>query len=100
MYNFLLFANRNMTDNHLPQFPTVIRFKYEHNHDIQCAATLRHRDVSKATEEKLTSLFYRKYGPAAALAALKYELQLEHGDQYYVVAGDRSVCPDVQYCSR
>ena len=94
------FICRNKTDNYLLQFPTVIRFKYEHNHNILCAASLRHRDVSKATEEKLTSLFYKKYGPTAALEALKYDLQLEHGDQYYKVAGDRSVCPDLQYCSR
>lgn len=100
MSNFILFSNRNMTDKHLPQFPTMLQFQYEHNHNIHCAATLRHRDVSKATEEKLTTLFYEKYGPTAALEALKYELKLEYGDQYYKVAGDRSICPDVQFCSR
>ncbi|XP_001199878.3 uncharacterized protein LOC763787 isoform X1 [Strongylocentrotus purpuratus] len=92
--------SKNMTDKHLPQFPTMLQFRYDHNHNIHCAATLRHRDVSKATEEKLTTLFYEKYGPTAALEALKCELKLEYGDQYYKVAGDRSICPDVQYCSR
>lgn len=100
MTNFILFSNRNKTDKHLPQFPTSITFNYRHNHNIHCAATLRHRNVSKATEEKLTTLFFKKYGPTAALEALKYELQVEHGEQYYKVAGDRSICPDLQYCGR
>ncbi|XP_072050227.1 uncharacterized protein [Amphiura filiformis] len=88
------------TDKHLPEFPTVVSFKYQHNHNILCADALKHRDVSKETEEKLRGLFFRKYGPTAALETLKYDLQVKHGDDYFRVAADRSICPDIQYCCR
>ena len=65
-----------------------------------CADALKFRDVSAETKEKLMGLFQRKYGPAQALQMLEYDLQVEHGSDYYRVAADRSVCPDLQYCTR
>ncbi|XP_071484474.1 uncharacterized protein [Diadema antillarum] len=91
--------SRNKTDVHLQGFPTVILFNYNHNHNLQCAGALKYRDVSQETKDTLIDLFHRKYGPTAALEALKYELQVKHPN-YYKVAADRSVCPDIQYCCR
>ena len=84
----------------MPDFPTVVKLKHTHNHGINCADALRHRDVSQETREKLISLFHNKHSPTTALDAIKYELQVEHGEQYYMVAADRSMCPDLQYCCR
>ena len=82
------------------KFPTEITLLLHHNHSIICADALRFRAVSKETEQVLIDLFHRKYGPTAALEMLKYQLQVEHGSEYYKVAADRAKCPDIQYCSR
>eukprot|EP00057_Strongylocentrotus_purpuratus_P009221 XP_011663695.1 PREDICTED: uncharacterized protein LOC752725 isoform X2 [Strongylocentrotus purpuratus] len=92
--------SRNKTDRHLPEFPAVVKFCYQHNHNVSCSDALKYRDVSRETTQKLRELFHRKYGPTAALEALKNQLQVEHGSNYYKVAADRAVCPDVQYCCR
>lgn len=92
--------SRNKTDKHLPELPAVILFHYQHNHDIRCADALKHRDVSTETTQKLTDLFHRKYGPTAAWEALRYQLRVEHGDNYDKVAADRAIFPDIQYCCR
>lgn len=96
-YHFLY---RNGSDSHIPDFPTVVSLQYRHNHNVLCADALKHRDVSKETKEKLIELFHRKHGPTSALDTLQYELQIKHGDEYYKVAADRAVCPDLQYCCR
>ena len=87
-------------DRHMPDLPTTVYLIYTHNHAIRCADALKHRDVSAATKDKLRMLFGKKYGPSSALQALKYDLQEEHGDKYFMIAGDRSQCPDLGYCNR
>ena len=64
------------------------------------ADALRHRDVSSKVREKLVAFFKEGFTPAKALDLHKYDLQVEHGDNYVVVSGDRSVCPDLGYCYR
>ena len=78
----------------------MVFIRGNHNHPIMCADALKYRDVSRETQEKLTDLFKRKYGPTTALEALKYELQLKHGAEYFKAAADRAVCPDIGFCCR
>ncbi|XP_071488208.1 uncharacterized protein [Diadema antillarum] len=91
---------RNKADTHMPEYPTTVVLSFRHNHNIMCADALRHRDVSRETQEKLISLFKMKYTPSAALEALRTDLRAEHGDNYCMVTADRAVCPDLQYCWR
>ena len=40
------------------------------------------------------------HSPTSALEVLKYDLQAQHGKDYFSVAGDRHYCPDLQWCYR
>ena len=84
----------------MPDLPAEVTLTYKHNHNIHCADALKFRDVSEESRDSLIAMFYKKYGPADALEVLKYDLQEEHGEGYYLVAADRSVVPDIQYCIR
>ena len=71
-----------------------------HNHNIYNAAALRFRDVGPAAVEKLTKLFEAGNSPSSALDVLQYDLLVEHGDDYVYKAADRSICPDLGFCTR
>ena len=94
-----LYFNRG-ADLHLPQFPTEVVITFTHNHPVMCADALKYRDVSEDTKQRLTELFKRKYGPTQAVEMLKYELLLQHKEDYLVKAADRAICPDVQFAHR
>jgi hypothetical protein len=78
----------------------LISIKFCHNHPIQAASALGHRDVSDDTKAKLERLLLDGYQPAAALEMFKYDLQLDHPDDYVFISGDRSKCPDRDYVYR
>ena len=87
-------------DLHLPAYQTVVKISHTHNHMIDSADTLKHRDVSKETVEKFKDLFSRGHSPASALKTHKLDLQQQY-DQYYVYeAADRAKCPDIYFCHR
>jgi len=65
-----------------------------HNHTVNTAAALHHRDVDKAVGSKFEQLFTAGYSPSAAYHLHQYDLQTEHEDQYFMVSGDRRYCPD------
>ncbi|XP_029902243.1 uncharacterized protein LOC115355529 [Myripristis murdjan] len=88
------------TDPHLPDFPTVVWIRSEHNHNISTAAALRHRDVGDAARAKLRRLFEAGHSPSSALDALKCDLQLEYGDDYVFASADRALCPTLEFCYR
>lgn len=50
--------------------------------------------------EKLTKLFEAGNSPSSALDVLQYDLLVEHGDDYVYKAADRSICPDLGFCTR
>lgn len=87
-------------DPHRAALATHLRIKFCHNHYIEAASVLKHRDVSEVTKQRITDLLMQGYAPAAALEMYKYNLQLEHMDDYIFVSGDRAQCPDRGYVYR
>jgi len=71
-----------------------------HNHTVNTAAALSHRDVDPSVCNKFKQLFTDGYSPSAAYHLHQYDLQTEHGGQYYKTSGDRRYCPDKAWCYR
>jgi hypothetical protein len=87
-------------DPHLPSWPTRIELKFTHNHPISSVSSLAYRDVDQSVRDKLVEMFKDGNSPSSALNLLKYDLQIEHGDNYPFIAADRKFCPDLKYCFR
>ena len=77
-----------------------VTLNFLHNHPLDCADALRHRDVSDATTQKFKQLYEVGHSPSSALEVHKYDLQCQHGDRNAYVAADRSRVPDLQWCYR
>lgn len=88
------------TDPHMPAFPTIVSITNEHNHNLHVPDALRYKDVGQEAIQKLKKLFEAGHSPSTALDVLKYELQLELGEDYAYASVDRSICPDIQFCYR
>jgi hypothetical protein len=73
---------------------------FNHNHPINAAEVLRRRDVGVDVQAKFQRLFEAGYSPRSALEMHRYDLQMEHGDEYATKATDRRYCPDMQWCFR
>lgn len=78
----------------------IVNLKYIHNHPINCADVLRHRDVSEQVKDKFLYLFKLGHTPASALEMHKYDLQMENSDDFEYLIGDRGVVPDLSWCFR
>ncbi|XP_056157609.1 uncharacterized protein LOC130131904 isoform X2 [Lampris incognitus] len=89
------------TDRHLGEgYLLQVKWNNNHNHLLISADALRKRDVSKETVERLSDLFQQGQSPSSALDTIKYDLQEEKGDDYFLVAADRSIVPDPGFCYR
>ncbi|XP_014775784.1 uncharacterized protein LOC106873077 [Octopus bimaculoides] len=88
------------SDPHMPDHPMIVKFKCTHNHPLRAEDALKHRDVSEEVKVKFLELFNRGYTPSKALELHKYDLQLQHSDNYIFISADRSITPDLQYCYR
>ncbi|XP_056155967.1 uncharacterized protein si:dkey-75a21.2, partial [Lampris incognitus] len=89
------------TDRHLGEgYLLQVKWNNNHNHLLISADALRKRDVSKETVERLSDLFQQGHSPSSALDTIKYDLQEEKGDDYFLVAADRSIVPDPGFCYR
>ncbi|KAK2899067.1 hypothetical protein QQF64_031515 [Cirrhinus molitorella] len=77
-----------------------VNLRNEHNHRLNTAESMRWRDVSNDTIEKLQQLYKSGHSPSSALKTIKYNLQEEEGDNYIYAVADRSICPDLQFCYR
>ena len=75
----------------------MIFIKHAHNHLINCADVLRHRRPTEKTKEKVLELYAKGHSPSSALNMIKYDLQEEYGDEYYLYAADGSICPSSRY---
>lgn len=75
-----------------------ISLRNSHNHSV--SDSLRHRDVSKETIEKLMRFFELGHNPTTALKALKNELREETGEGFEEASADRSICPELFFCYR
>ena len=94
-------ARCRSTDQHMADgYLLYVNLRSDHNHRLACADALRKRDVSAFTIERLTALFERGHSPSSALDTMKYDLQEEEGEHYFLSAADRSIVPDVQFCYR
>ncbi|XP_050699168.1 uncharacterized protein LOC126986826 isoform X1 [Eriocheir sinensis] len=88
------------SDQYLQEFPTRVCLDFRHNHHLLSPESLKRRDVSEETVQKLTALYKAGHTPLTALEVIKRELQADYGDQYDFVSSDRSKCPDKQFCYR
>ena len=71
-----------------------------HNHGINTADALRHRDGSDGVRTKFLDLYKHGHTPASALQVHKMNLQLELDENHFQAAADRRQCPDSQWCYR
>lgn len=85
-------------DPHLPKYPTIIKVFNEHNHTLHTADILKFKDVSLETKNKFLKLFESGHSPYSALEFHRMDLQNNYGDEYYLKAADRSICPDLNWC--
>ncbi|XP_071947221.1 uncharacterized protein [Antedon mediterranea] len=88
------------SDIHSNSMPMIVRLNYTHNHLVNSADILKHRDVSPFVIEKFKVLYESGHSPSTAMIAHKFDMQEEHGDDYLLVSGDRSQSPDTQWCYR
>ena len=82
------------------EFATSINMKWRHNHPLESADVLKHRDVYDEVAEKFKSLYASGHSPSSALETHKCDLYLEDDIHYTVKAADRFYCPDLQCCFR
>ncbi|KAI0233583.1 hypothetical protein LSAT2_016173 [Lamellibrachia satsuma] len=76
-------GNNRSEDPHITtQYATTVTLNWEHNHEIVSADALRRRDVSGETRQKILELYRSGHSPSSALDTLKYDLHVEHGDDY------------------
>ncbi|KAJ8261768.1 hypothetical protein GJAV_G00158190 [Gymnothorax javanicus] len=87
-------------DPHRLENPTQIVVKFEHNHPLNGASALKHRDVSEDAKAKIDHLLLDGYAPSAALEKFKFDLQLDDPDNYVTNSGDRAICPDLSWVYR
>ncbi|XP_041468587.1 uncharacterized protein LOC121418660 isoform X2 [Lytechinus variegatus] len=87
------------TNPNLQSHPAIIKIVWNHNHAINIPSALRFRDVNQQTCEKLEDLFRKGHSPSSALNVLEMDLQTDP-ESYILKSGDRSLCPDLQFCFR
>ncbi|CAG0884231.1 unnamed protein product [Darwinula stevensoni] len=90
----------NSDDHHAANLTMVVSMHHTHNHGINTADALRHRDVSDGVRTKFLDLYKHGHTPASALQVHKMDLQLELDENYFQAAADRRQCPDSQWCYR
>jgi len=73
---------------------------FNHNHPIDAVEVLRRRDVGVDVQTKFNKLFESGYSPRSAMEMHKFDLQLEHGEDFTDKVADRRYCPDMQWCFR
>lgn len=89
------------SDPHLHnQLNLYIHLRHTHNHQLHAAESLRHRDVSKETIDKLDALFHHGHSPSSALKALKNQLRAQTGEGFEAAVLDHALCPDLHFCYR
>lgn len=72
----------------------------EHNHNIYMTDALRVSNMEDSTKGKRTNLLEAGHSPSSALDVLKYELKVEHGNDYVFYMTDRELCPTLMNCYR
>jgi len=68
-----------------------------HNHVINAADALRHRDVSDQVEQKFKQLFEKGHSPSSALESHKCDMQTKDEEHFSTKLADRYLCPDLQW---
>ena len=77
------------------EWPTVVKVSKHHNHSLTSAAVLAFRKLSDESKDKLLDMFCRGHSPSSALHCLKTDILLEHGEDYYKIAGDGYFVPSL-----
>ncbi|XP_064622685.1 uncharacterized protein LOC135484914 [Lineus longissimus] len=87
-------------DAHLQIFPMIVNMNFIHNHLLNSADALRHRDVSEEVTKKFLTMFEAGHSPSSALELHKYDMQIDHQDDFIFASADRAKIPDLQWCYR
>ncbi|XP_054278152.1 uncharacterized protein LOC128996731 [Macrosteles quadrilineatus] len=87
-------------DEFRKEFPTCVTITHKHNHAINEAEALKFKDPREDIKDKFLDLFKSHHTPSRALYLHKQDLQEEYEDDYFKVAEDRSICPDLQWVYR
>ena len=90
--------SRSIDNPHLSEgFPTTVYLRYEHNHPVNCADAVKHREVSEETVAKLAELFESGHSPSSAHDVIQCDSQEEYAANYAHASGDRAICSDLQF---
>jgi hypothetical protein len=73
-------------------------YKHCHNHLLKAADAQRLLRPSPELTDKFISLFKNNHSPSSALDSHKFDLQMEHGDNYFHAAANGSLCPSLSWC--
>ena len=99
-YLYFILLYFSSTDKHNKSYSMIVRLNISHNHLLESADALRHRDIAEHIKQKFRELFQSSHSPTSALETHKHDMQNEHKDQYVYVSADRAIVPDVSWCFR
>lgn len=74
-------------------WPCIIKFTGEHNHNLLSAAALIHRPVSDDTKTEILQYFERGHSVASAYHSFCFKKMEEFGDAYNTLSADRHCFP-------
>ncbi|XP_034253910.1 uncharacterized protein LOC117652856 isoform X2 [Thrips palmi] len=89
---------KKSTDQLLKSYPMEVRLRHWHNHPILSTDALRFRRPTQATKEIFLDYFKKGHTPSSALKCHKFDLQVQHGDDFFKSHADGSICPDLNWC--
>ncbi|KAK3911144.1 Merlin [Frankliniella fusca] len=81
------------SDYLLKEYPCEIFIRHHHNHPVKCADAQRLRRPNQEVKEKFLKLFAQGHSPISAIETHKFDLMMEHGDNFNFILADGSRCP-------
>ena len=86
-----MYCKLSCSDDHM-----LVDFNGDHNHHTDTPAALSKRDVAPETRAKLLDMFASGYGPAEALAVLRYTVyETVEPSEYSTAFADRAILPSI-----
>jgi len=85
-------------DIYLKEYPCEIDIYFVHNHLLNNAEALRHRNPTEELETIFFEYYSNNHSPSSALEMYKIDLQSKHGDKYFKIIADGSKCPTRKWC--
>lgn len=85
----VIFVSRSK-DSHLPNYPTKMILHQQHNHNTNCADSVKYKDVPDDVRSKFIELFQQGFHPYKALDVFKENLLSQNDQDYYLLAQNPS----------